>query len=92
MDSLAAHCQPMTLVVLRSMSRTQSWCSQMPSMNTWSSSRVAGRGGRDGDLPAPGGVASEGSVVAVAQLGLAGAGGDPGDEQREVGGLLALRS
>lgn len=50
----------------------------------------AGRG--DEDLPAPGGAASEGSVVAVAQLDLAGAGGDPGDEQREVGGPLALRS
>ena len=49
-----------------------------------------GAGG--GDLPAPGGAAPEGSVVAVAQPGLAGAGGDPGDEQREVGGLLALRS
>ena len=34
----------MTSVVVRAMSRTQSWCSQKPSMNTWSSSRVAGRG------------------------------------------------
>ena len=46
----------------------------------------------DGDLLAPGGAASEGSVVAVVQLGLAGAGGDPGDEQREVGGLLGART
>ena len=46
----------------------------------------------DGDLPAPGGAASEGSVVAVVEPGLAGAGGDPGDEQREVGGLLGVRS
>lgn len=51
-----------------------------------------GAGCRDGDLPAPGGAAPEGSVVAVAQLGLAEAGGDPGDEQREVSGLPALRS
>lgn len=49
-----------------------------------------GRG--DGDLPAPGGAASEGSVVAVVELGLAGAGGDSGDEQREVGGLLGVWS
>ena len=48
------------------------------------------RGG--GGLPAPGGAASEGSVVAVVEPGLAGAGGDPGDEQREVGGLLGVWS
>lgn len=44
MDSLTAHCQPLTSVVVRAMSRTQSWCSQMPSMKTWSRSRAAGLG------------------------------------------------
>ena len=48
MDSLTAHCQPMTSVVVRAMSRTQSWCSQMPSMKTWSSSRAAGLGAGTG--------------------------------------------
>ena len=47
----------------------------------------AGRG--DGHLPAPAGAASEGPVVAAAQPGLAGGGGGPGDEQLEIGDLLA---
>ena len=47
-DSPAAHCRPMTPAVPRAMSRTQSRCSQMPSMNTWSRSPASGRGAGTG--------------------------------------------
>ena len=88
MDSLTALCQPLTSVVVRAMSRTQSWCSQMSSMKTWSRSRAAGVGAGAGACQHQEVRRLKARSSPLVEPGLAGAGGDPGDEQREVGGLL----